>query len=185
MPKINLYLVRHGRAAAGFDSHADPDLDDLGREQATTVAQQLAASLSPIAVITSPIARARQTAGPLAELWNRPPAVVPAISEIPSPTTDLAARAAWLRDAMQGPWTDLPEPQQLFRHELVAYLRSATEDQVLFSHFVAINLAVGAATNDERMVVFRPDNASVTHLTNEDGVLKVVSLGGEADTRVN
>ena len=32
-----LYLIRHGRAAAGWDTAMDPPLDDLGREQAAEI----------------------------------------------------------------------------------------------------------------------------------------------------
>jgi broad specificity phosphatase PhoE len=37
-----LFLVRHGRAAAGFDGHHDPGLDELGRIQAHSAATILA-----------------------------------------------------------------------------------------------------------------------------------------------
>ena len=59
------------------------------------------------------------------------------------------------------------------------------EDVVLFSHYVAINAAVGVALDDSRMVVFHPDNASVTRLSNDGGELRVVELGGEAATHIN
>ena len=36
-----IHLVRHGKAAAGFGSHKDPGLDDLGRRQAQAVAAML------------------------------------------------------------------------------------------------------------------------------------------------
>ena len=185
MASHTLYLVRHGRAAAGFDAHRDPPLDELGVQQAAELAESLAKRLEPRRLVSSPILRARQTAEPLAARWGVEASIVPAISEIPSPTEDLTARASWLREAMQGTWTALPPAQQQFRQALVSYLTSTTEDQVLFSHFVAINLAVGAATSDERMVIFRPDNASVTELRVEDGQLFLESLGSEAETKVN
>ena len=37
----HIHLVRHGKAAAGFGSHKDPGLDDLGRQQAEAVAAML------------------------------------------------------------------------------------------------------------------------------------------------
>ena len=37
-----LWLVRHGRAAAGWNVDPDPDLDEVGREQADRVAAPLA-----------------------------------------------------------------------------------------------------------------------------------------------
>ncbi|MEY4230069.1 MAG: hypothetical protein RLZZ362_918, partial [Actinomycetota bacterium] len=38
-----LYLVRHGRATAGWDVDPDPGIDELGRSQAAAVADRLAA----------------------------------------------------------------------------------------------------------------------------------------------
>jgi len=56
-----LYLVRHGRAAAGWDTAIDPPLDELGREQAAATAAKLVVrlqdakwSLFDIDVVTSP-----------------------------------------------------------------------------------------------------------------------------------
>ena len=36
-----IHLVRHGKAAAGFGSHKDPGLDELGHRQAQAVAAML------------------------------------------------------------------------------------------------------------------------------------------------
>ncbi|MEM6708351.1 MAG: histidine phosphatase family protein [Pseudomonadota bacterium] len=185
MTSCTLFLVRHGQAAAGFDSHRDPALDELGHQQAQENAEHLAERLAPIPVLSSPIRRARETAAPLAARWQQDVLVSDAISEIPSPDPDLKARAAWLRDAMAGPWTALPEAQRIFREQLIEFLASQTQDQVLFSHFVAINLAVGAATGDDRMVVFRPSHVSVTELIVDAGQLRLGRLGAEAETRVN
>ena len=57
MPGI--YMVRHGKAAAGFAGHPDPGLDDLGRSQALATAAALA-PLGPLPVYSSPLARARE-----------------------------------------------------------------------------------------------------------------------------
>jgi len=103
------------------------------------------------------------------------PEIETRIAEIPSPTEDLAARAQWLAQAMQGNW-----------HEsLVACLLQIDHDCVMFSHYVAINAAVGTAQQDPRMRVFAPDNCSVTGLNNSGGVLTVETLGRTADTRIN
>ena len=36
--KTRIYMIRHGKAAAGWDGDADPGLDDVGRAQAENVA---------------------------------------------------------------------------------------------------------------------------------------------------
>src|SRR5262245_40708188 len=66
---VQLYLVRHGHANAGFAEAYDPGLDDLGREQALAIAQGLA-PLGPFPILTSPLKRARETTTPLAVLWK-------------------------------------------------------------------------------------------------------------------
>jgi hypothetical protein len=50
------------------------------------------------------------------------------------------------------------------------------------THFVAINVAVGMATNDARMVCFEPDHCSCTVLEVRDGTLRLVSLGRQRAT---
>lgn len=184
MPTI--YLVRHGRAAASFDSHRDPDLDDLGRSQAEASATMLASQIdTPIDIYTSPLARARQTAAPLVELWKTTAVVEPRIAEIPSPVENLRKRGVWLRGVMGGDWKDLPPPQRQWRDEVVAWLLERTADAVAFCHFIPINVAAAAATNAGKLIVFRPDNGSVTRVRAQDGKLELLELGSEANTHVN
>ncbi|MFV2090266.1 MAG: histidine phosphatase family protein [Pseudomonadales bacterium] len=179
-----IHLVRHGKAAAGFDGHADPGLDDLGRAQAAATAAMLAPN-GPLPVFSSPLARARETAEPLAARWHSEIIIEPRVAEIPSPTEDLQARAAWLRQAMGGGWSDLEPSLQSWRQALVECVIAMPTDAVVFCHFVAINVAVGAAQGDDRMVIFSPDNGSVTTLTNEGGRLEVLDLGRTAQTHIN
>lgn len=179
-----LYLVRHGQAAAGFGSHSDPGLDDTGREQSTAAATQLA-RLDEMPIVSSPLARAQETAQPLCALWQCAASIEPRIAEIPSPTADLAARSAWLKEAMQGSWSALGPEYVQWRADLAQYLLGCTQDTVFFSHYVAINAAVGFAQNDDRLLVFHPNNASITRLTTDGETLRVLELGGEAKTHVN
>jgi broad specificity phosphatase PhoE len=179
-----IHLVRHGQAAAGFGTHKDPGLDDLGRQQATAVAAMLE-PLGPMPIWSSPLARAFETAEPLAALWQQQIKIETRVAEIPSPTEDLAARAQWLGQAMQGNWSDLAEEFQSWRSSLADCLLQLDHDCVMFSHYVAINAAVGTAQQDPRMRVFAPDNCSVTTLNNSGGVLTVETLGRTADTRIN
>lgn len=186
-----IHLVRHGKAAAGWGSDADPGLDALGRSQAEAVARAFADG-PVMPVLTSPLRRCRETAMPLARAWSMVPQVETAVSEIPSPTDDLAARAGWLRRVMPGTWPDLardPDSAAVdfpgWRSQLLECLARLPADTVVFTHFIAINAAVGAATGDDRIVCFRPDNGSVTVLeTAPGGGLEVVSLGREAETEV-
>jgi broad specificity phosphatase PhoE len=183
MPK--LYLVRHGRAAAGFGEDADPGLDPLGQSQAAAAAERL--NLLPrMALRSSPLRRARETAAPLEALWKQRAHIDPAVSEIPSPTPDLAARVVWLRDFMQGRWTDVEPAVRAWRSTLIRALLGLEEDCIIFSHYVAINVAAGAALQDDRTLVFSPANASITIFEHDGQTLRLIEKGQEAPlTRVN
>ncbi len=81
-----IYLVRHGKASAGFDTHLDPGLDEIGRAQAQATADVLE-PLGPLSIYSSPLARALETARPLAERWGVTPSIEPRVAEIPSPSS--------------------------------------------------------------------------------------------------
>jgi broad specificity phosphatase PhoE len=56
-----IYLIRHGQAEAGWNTHRDPGLDDTGRQQAEAAARALA-DRGPLPIVVSPMRRARETA---------------------------------------------------------------------------------------------------------------------------
>ena len=176
-------MIRHGKAAAGWDGHPDPGLDPLGARQAQTLADALA-DLERCAVLTSPLARARETAAPIADRWDLDPLIEPRIAEIPSPTQDLEARAIWLRAAMAGTWRDLDDTYRAWREDVLGAIADLQEDALMFSHFVAINAAVGACQGEDALVVFHPGYCSVTTFEVADGEVRLVELGSEADTEV-
>ncbi len=182
-----IQLVRHGQAAAGFGSHADPGLNEVGHQQAESVAQMLSEQhdIKRPKLYSSPLARAQETAVPLAKLWQAPVSIETRVAEIPSPTQDLAARADWLSQAMMGHWADLDKSSQAWQQTLLRCLVDMQDDCIIFSHYVAINAAVGGAQGDPRMRVFAPDNCSVTTLDNAGGKLQVIAKGQVADTFVN
>ena len=136
-------------------------------------------------VYSSPLARARETAEPLAALWDAAIIIEPRVAEIPSPNKQLAERSAWLRQAMAGSWSDLDDELQAWRGELVHCVENLADDCVVFCHFIAINVLAGAARDDDRMILFAPDNGSVTRISNESDRLTIIELGRTAQTSVN
>lgn len=180
-----LHLVRHGQAAAGWDDDRDPGLSELGRSQAEDVADLLA-PLGPLPILVSPLRRTRETAAPLEARWGTAATVDPTVGEIVAPAdhAGLDDRGAWLRQAMAGEWSALGEEHQSWRRSIVDRLLAIEDDTVVVSHFVAINVAVGAATGDERVVCLSPGHCSVTTLRNDGGVLVVDAIGDEARTTV-
>jgi broad specificity phosphatase PhoE len=180
---VRVTLVRHGRAEAGWGDALDPGLDDVGRAQADAVAEQLS-TRGPRALVSSPLLRCRETAAPLESRWGREARVEPAVGEIVWPGQDFSTRAAWLRRVMQGTYAEQDARLRDWRDAVVDALASLTEDTVVFTHYLAINAAVGAATGDDRVAHFSPNNCSCTELEVVDGRLRVVSLGDQATTRV-
>jgi broad specificity phosphatase PhoE len=181
-----IYMVRHGRAEAGFGESMDPALDALGREQAQVVATTLAPR-GPLPILSSPLRRTRETAAPLAALWRRDARIEDAVAEIPSPMgMTLEDRISWLRTLMGGSWHDVPNDLAAWRARCIATVAAIAQDTVVFSHYVAINVIAGAATGDDRVVVFSPDNCSVTVFETGGTHLKLIEKGAEAAlTKVN
>jgi broad specificity phosphatase PhoE len=179
---VRLYLVRHGRAAASFGEARDPGLDAAGAAQAEAAAGRLA-PLGPLPIVVSPLRRTRETAAPLERLWRRTAQIEPAVAEIPSPDCALDARADWLRGIMVGRWGEQAPDLQAWRVGVLAALAAIPEPSVVVSHFVAINVAVGHAEGDDRVIAFWPDHCSVTILDAEDGRLRLVERGAEGATR--
>lgn len=180
-----LSLVRHGEAAAGWGDDADPGLSPAGREQAVAAAAALA-PLGPLPVVCSPLRRTRETAAPFEVEWDVEALVEPGVGEIVAPAAHagLDARGRWLRTAMAGRWSDLGDEHLAWRDAVLAALVGIGRDAVVVTHFVAINVAVGAATGDDRVVCFTPGYCSCTTVEVADGRLRLVEVGASAATEV-
>lgn len=177
-------LVRHGRAAAGWDTDPDPGLDELGVKQAQAVGQDLLQAAAPV-VLSSPLRRCRETSSYYAALSGARVVTEPAVAEIPGPIgIEMADRADWLRRVMVGAWSELDDRYENYRNGVVERIRLCDQDTIVFSHFVAINAVIGAAIDDDRLVIHRLDNCSVTTVEVLDGVITLIAGGAEADTLV-
>lgn len=179
-----IYMVRHGRASAGWNVDPDPGLDELGRSQALAVASQLSHH-GPLNVMSSPLLRCQQTAFPLATAWKREVEINAAVGEIPSPDGyTLENRVEWLRAAMATTWSDVAresgEKYAEYRQAIAHAVSSIESDTVIFSHFIAINAVIGAAVGDDRVLIHHLDNCSVTVFdTDGNGGLTLLEVGGE------
>ncbi len=185
-----IHLVRHGRATGGWDDDPDPGLDELGWTQAHAVATRIEAGDVdwPPAIVTSPMRRCRETATPLAARWGVAALVEPLVTELPSPPgVPIGERVAWLRVAIRLEWSSLGPRYTDYRDAVVAYVAALRADTVIVSHFIAINAVIGACTGDDRVLIRRLDNTSVTVVeTNPGGPVPVhlVRTGAEADTQI-
>lgn len=181
-----IYLIRHGHAAAGFGENLDPGLDDAGHQQAADVAEKLKA-LGPLPIISSPLKRTQETAAPLARIWHAAPVIENCVAEIPSPKgMTLEERAQWLRQFMAGSWLDATPDLAKWRQSCVGSIAALKQDAIVFSHYVAINVLMGMAVGDDKVVVFSPSYCSVTVFDNAGGKLDLIEKGSEASlTKVN
>ena len=173
-----IIMVRHGEASASFRASTDPGLSPLGREQARNVCARLA-SLTSCEFFSSPLKRARETAAALEKAWGRTAVIEPRVSEIPSQGIDMESRGEWLARIMTGNWSDVAPAQAEWRAQLLQCLLEANTPRIYFSHFIAINVAVGAATADDRVVCARPKNTSVFRFSNDSGRLGLIASGEE------
>lgn len=182
-----VHLVRHGRATGGWDSELDPRLDDVGVAQAAALRDELGPLGDVVApkLVTSPLRRCRETAAPLAARWGVDAVVEPLVAELPSPAgVPIGRRVPWLRAAIAGTWTALGRRYVDYRDAVAAYVAGLAVDTVVISHFVAINAVIGACTGDDRVLIHRLDNASITVVQTSPRGLEVVAVGREADTQL-
>jgi len=176
MPEI--IMVRHGEASESFRTSTDPGLSALGRRQAAAVSERLVA-LTDYELFSSPLKRARETAAPLEAAWRRPAAIEPRVSEIPSEGVDMNDRGEWLARIMTGRWPDVGARQAKWRSQLIDCLLGADTPRIYFSHFIAINVAFGLATGDDRVICVRPKNTSVSRFSNDGGEVRILARGEE------
>lgn len=188
MPR--LYLIRHGKPAASWGGHDDdPGLDETGKTQAEAARDfllALPAGERPSRVVSSPLARCRETAEPTARALGVEVEIDPGVGEIPTPANLAAAdRGDWLKTAFQGAWADIQGDldYDAWRRD-VAQALQARGDTAVFSHFVAINAVVSCLAGDDRVVGFRPDHTSITVLETDGKTLTLVEKGREASTSV-
>lgn len=191
-----IYFVRHGQAATGWGGAADPELAEIGHVQAQKVANEIATHLDgqTAKILTSPLLRCQDTAAPLAAKWGVEVIIEPRVRELPSPMSDLTARTDWLKRVMQGTWNELDNDHQSQGTDFPAWrtgIIQALHDQVsepaviIFSHFIAINVAYSEACKTEKVVGFQPDNCSVSIFETDGATLTCIETGRDAKTVVN
>ena len=181
---MTIFLVRHGRAQAGVED-LDPGLDDLGKAQAAAVALVLSSLLPPpSSLVVSPLRRTIETAEPIASALEIEPEVRVEVAEVFDPTMPVDERRAMLGPFMAGLWSQQPAHLQAWRRRVVDTLlelglaaSAAGHDLVVVSHYIAICVAVGEATGDDRVVPAPIANASITSLRAGHGGLQLIESG--------
>ncbi len=174
-------MARHGETdwnrERRFQGHADPPLNDVGREQARELAQTLTGS-GLAAVYTSPLARARETAEIVGAELGLPVEARPALREV-----DVGSWSGLTRDEVEERypegyrrwldfshgWDDGETYDDLGRRVLADLLELAArhprERIVVVSHGGTMRAAQAAAAHvdyaDARRVASPIDNGSI------------------------
>ena len=182
---MDIFLVRHGEAAASWGEAPDPGLSALGRQQAEEAATVLSSRIGQdTLLISSPLQRALETAAPLARELEQSVHTDAVFREIPSPVP-LAQRQAWLRQFMAQQWEEQADDLLRWRQSALERLLALQRPAVVFTHFLVINAVVGQLLQRPETLCFWPENGSITHLRHTGSSLELVARGSEMATHVN
>ncbi|WP_067671921.1 bifunctional RNase H/acid phosphatase [Nocardia miyunensis] len=198
-----LLLLRHGQTELSverrYSGRGNPPLTDLGREQAARAAKYLAAKGDIAAIVTSPLGRARETAGAVGEALNAPVRVLDRLIETDfgdwegltfaeAAQADPELHARWLGDSTVAPpggesFAAVRERIEAARADLVGLYPGS--NVVVVSHVTPIKtllqLALGVGPSllyrlhldlaSLSIAEFYPDGGSSVRLVNETSYL--------------
>ncbi len=185
---MTIYLVRHGLAAAGVED-LDPGLSELGHEQAKAAAEALRGARSPRLVV-SPLRRTRETAQPFEAQYAQPAEIRHEVAEVFDPSMPAEERRTMIGPFMAGRWSEQSAVLQAWRKRcleavLAMGLEASAQDRdlVVVSHYIAICVAIGEATGDDRVVPVPVANCSITSLEAGHGELSLIRAGATRHLR--
>lgn len=183
--RARLRLIRHGATSSVPADDIDPGLSILGIRQALGLSAMI--TEKPDHLLTSPLIRARETAMPLAAAFALERRVSPDYGELPwREGQTVVERANEINQTLGASWSALDPGWRNWRARLIERALSEVGDVIIVSHFVAINVLVGFATRDDRTLIVRPANTSITEFAlNARGELSVISLGAQASARLS
>lgn len=178
-----LFLIRHGEPHAAWGGAVDdPGLSAAGRAQAEAAAETLA-DYGPLAIVSSPMKRCRETAAAFEKRTSGQARIDPRVSEVVAPD-DITDRRAWLRETfpwgdgvVRRQWSSVDPALRAWRDSVVAAVLELKQDSAVFSHFIAINALASVATCSADTIVCVPGHASITEFAVRNGTLEIVRLG--------
>lgn len=182
---IDVWLVRHGEAVAGWDEDHDPGLSALGHRQAESAARRLDDALpQDVMLLSSPKARAIETGRPFADLRDARMTEMAAFTEVHAPVP-LSERKQWLREFMRQTWSEQPDSLWAWRRDMLRELHALQRPSVVFTHFLVINAVLAECYNSDKVLLAWPANTSVHHFRLNGAQVELVSLGQQMESVVN
>ena len=181
---MTIYIIRHGEAAQAWDKAPDPILSNNGKAQAQALAEKYLPLLDTknFQLVSSPLARAQQTAIPFQKGLNSPITVNSNFAEVPSPGIALSDRRNWLKVLFSKTIHELEQPQIEWRNNIIQGIESLEKDTLIFSHFMTINAIVGWIRSNEKIVSYYPNYCSITRMEKIDNKYYIKKLGEELAT---
>jgi len=124
---------------------------------------------------------------PLAERLAIQPEVREEVSEVFDPSMPSHQRSAMIGPFMQSTWSAQPAVLQDWRRRVVdavldmaLHTSASGHDLVIVSHYIAICVVIGEATDDDRVVPIPVANASISSFELVHGGLKLLAAGATA-----
>lgn len=77
------------------------------------------------------------------------------------------------------------EPQSNWLKNILTEISNIKKPTLIFSHFMVINVIVGEILKSNKLVIFNPDNCSVTKITSKNKGLRIIERGREFTTTIN
>jgi probable phosphoglycerate mutase len=194
---MELLLIRHARPfrATATEGPADPSLDPVGARQAARLSDWLAREEID-AVYTSPLARARETAAPLATRLGVDPVLEEGVAEwdrdAPAyiPIEELRATGhPWWQAMAAGDWERLGVDPEAFGQRVVAAIdaiaaRHASQRVAVVCHGGVINIYLAEVLGLGRRLFFQPAYTSISRvLVSRAGVRSLETLNERAHLR--
>ena len=179
----DIYLIRHGEAAASWEQDPDPGLSERGIIQAKTLVNEFR-DVPLQNVFSSPLRRAQETAIPLSQFFSVDIQLCEVMREIPSPANiPVAQRLSWLRSIARQPWRNAPPVVLDWRRKILDALAQLPTGSAVFTHFMVMNAVLGQVQSNPDLVCYEPDYCSVLAL-NVGESLALASIGRQSETRV-
>ena len=181
----DIWLVRHGEAAAGFGEDTDPGLSELGKQQAKHAGGLLAKRVAAQAtLLSSPKLRAIQTGAPFAKARGLELRVDERFIELPSPAA-LSARQDWIKRVLVSRWSELPDSVETWRQQIASAVDGIDNATVVFTHFLVINAVAAHISGEDPVMQCVPANGSVHHLRINEGRWEWIERGEMLQSAVN
>ena len=186
MSEINLIFIRHGEAAESWGEHPDPGLSKNGISQSQKlISNPSLQSLENFMFISSPKSRAKMTAAPILKKYNKKLIIDNHFSEIPSSNIKASEKREWLKKVMTMNIDDLPTEVSVWRDSIISKTLSFTNNTIIFSHFMVMNVLASYANSEQRLLSFYPDYTSFIKIVLRNESIYSIEFDKEKKTKIN